>query len=294
MNIQQRHSSAYASTSRAVLDWSMAGLYQRSPMPGYDYGQIPVGFYDQVLRGGNPIRRLWHLSKFERVLDYLPQQPQGSLLDVGCFAGSFLSLVPEARFARQLGVDILAAQIEYARARHGTSFREFRHVAGIERLGGIRERFDCVTLLEVIEHLAPEEVREIFSQISGLLAPGGRLVVTTPNYASTWPLLEALLERFSDVKYEEQHVTKFSYFDVERKIAELYPPFATEFHLELKTTSHLLTPFAAGLSFRAAHALSRLVPHRYWRFPFGNLVLLVATRLGRAEEARASSARAMP
>jgi len=39
-----------------------------------------------------------------------------------------------------------------------------------------------------------------------------------------------------------------------------------------------LTPFLAGLSFRAARFLSRLVPHNRWRLPFGNLVLLVARR----------------
>ena len=255
-------------------------MYQRSGMAGYDYRQIPVGFYDQVLRSGNPIRRLWHLSKFERVLDYLPKAQQGSLLDIGCFAGSFLSLVPEDRFPRQLGVDILGPQVEYARARYGTAFREFRHVRGIERLQDVTEQFDCVTLIEVIEHLAPDEVRALLAHVSRLLVPGGRLVVTTPNYASSWPLLESLLERCSEVKYEEQHVTKFTYFDVERKLGRLYPAFASEFGVELKTTSHLLTPFLARASFRAAHALSRLVPHRYWRFPFGNLVLLVARRLG--------------
>src|SRR5881275_3200958 len=73
----------------------------------YDYEGIPVGFYDAVFRGGNPVRRLWHLSKFERVLDCLPPRDAGSLLDIGCFAGSFLSLVSQTRFARQLGVDIL-------------------------------------------------------------------------------------------------------------------------------------------------------------------------------------------
>ena len=247
-------------------------------MAGYDYEGIPIGFYDQVLRGGNPIRRLWHLSKFERVLDCLPTDTQGSLLDIGCFAGSFLSMVPEDKFRRQLGVDILPAQIEYAKARYGTAFREFRHLDRIDRLDGIRERFDCVTLIEVLEHLTPEEVRQMLAHVSHLLAPGGRLVVTTPNYASTWPLLEVLLERFSDVKYEEQHITRFTFFDVERKLTALYPAFARDFRVELKTTSHLVTPFLAGISLRAARFLSRLVPHRHWRFPFGNLVLLVARR----------------
>lgn len=244
----------------------------------YDYGAIPVGFYDSVLRGGNPVRRLWHLSKFERVLDCLPSTGMRSLLDVGCFAGSFLSLVPESQFPRQVGVDILAPQIEYAQARYGSYFREFKHVPDVARLADVPGTFDCITLIEVIEHLAADEVRVLLAELTKKLEPGGLLVITTPNYASTWPLLEMILNRVSDVSYREQHITRFTWFNMERRLRELYPRFDDELEVEFKTTTHLLTPFLAALSFRLAHSLSRVVPHRSWRQPFGNLVLLVARR----------------
>jgi SAM-dependent methyltransferase len=246
----------------------------------YDYSGIPIGFYDAVLRGGNPVRRLWHLAKFERVLDCLPAREAGSILDIGCFAGSFLSMVPESQFGRQLGVDILGSQVEYARARYGTGFREFRHLHDLAGLEAVQETFDCITGIELIEHLTPGEVHSLLGEVARKLVPGGRLVITTPNYASVWPLLEALLNRFSEVKYEEQHITRFNYFQIERQLAALYPDFEQQFSVELKTTTHLLTPFLAGLSFRAARFLSRLVPHKRWRLPFGNLVLLVARRKG--------------
>ena len=180
-----------------------------------------MGFYDAVFRGGNPVRRLWHLSKFERVLDCLPPRDAGSLLDIGCFAGSFLSLVSQTRFARQLGVDILHSQVEYARARYGTGFREFRHLPDLRGLATVQETFDCITAIEIIEHLAPDEACELLRQIAVRLAPGGRLVMTTPNYTSAWPILEAVLNRFSDVTYEEQHVTRFDYFRIERQLRDL-------------------------------------------------------------------------
>lgn len=244
----------------------------------FDYAEIPVGFYDSVLRDGNPVRRLWHLSKFERVLDCLPRDGNQTLLDIGCFAGSFLSMVPRERFARQLGVDILPPQIEYASSRYGTEFRRFRHIAGIGGLETIDETFDCVTLIEVIEHLTPEEAGHLLGQIARKLKPGGQLVLTTPNYASAWPLIEWLVNRLSTVKYQEQHITKFDFFAIERQIQRLYPVFFDEFEMVLKTTSHFLTPFLAGLSFPLAHRLSRMVPHRHWHFPFGSLVLLVVSR----------------
>lgn len=245
----------------------------------FNYDGIPKGYYDAVLRQGNPIRRLWHVSKFERVLDYLPERPDQSILDIGCFAGTFLSLVPEHRFKRQVGVDILPEQIAYANANYGTPFREFKHIASIRDLSTIKEQFDCVTLIEVIEHLQPDEIRTLMDGIVDRLKPGGKLVLTTPNYASAWPLIEVVLNKVSEVSYEEQHVTKFTYFNMERKLAKIYPDFHLYFNtVDFKTTTHFVTPFLAGLSFDVARGLSRVVPHQKWTHPFGNLVLMVLTR----------------
>lgn len=246
----------------------------------FDYEAIPAGYYDQVMRQGNPIRRLWHVSKFERVIDYLPSAPEQSILDIGCFAGTFLSLLPKERFSRQLGVDILPAQIDYANRTYGSSFRSFRHVPSITHLRTIEGRFDCVTLIEVIEHLQPSEIRDLFAELARLIRPGGKLVLTTPNYASSWPILEQILNRLSEVSYEEQHITRFTYFNMERRLSSLYPALDEQFVLDLKTTTHFISPFLAGLSYEWARGLSRLVPHTSWRNPFGNLVLMVLTRRG--------------
>lgn len=243
------------------------------PLSAYDYTRIPDGHYDRVMREGNGIRRLWHLSKFERVLAQLPERSGQSLLDVGCFAGTFLSLADRQRFTRQLGVDVLPAQIDYANRNYGAAHREFRYLKSITALRGLDEQFDCITLIEVIEHLTAVEIEALFGHLARLLRRGGQLVVTTPNYASTWPLLETLLNRFGDVDYAEQHITRLTYFNFERKLRSLYPRLGDEFAVELKTTTHFLTPFLAGLSFELAWKLSRLLPSAHWRMPFGNLVL---------------------
>jgi 2-polyprenyl-3-methyl-5-hydroxy-6-metoxy-1,4-benzoquinol methylase len=253
---------------------------QPAPPTGlpFDYGGIPDGYYDRVLYEGNGVRRAWHLAKFERVFEYLPPRANQALLDIGCFAGSFLSLAPPERFSRQGGVDILPAQIAYATARYGTPFRSFRHVESIASLSGLDDRFDCVTLIEVIEHLSETEIQEILRQISRVLAPGGKLVLTTPNYTSAWPLLEQILNRVSDVSYQEQHITRFNYFNMERRLAEIYPSLTSEFEVDVKTTTHFVTPFLAALSLDLARSASRAVPHARWKLPFGNLILLALTR----------------
>jgi 2-polyprenyl-3-methyl-5-hydroxy-6-metoxy-1,4-benzoquinol methylase len=247
----------------------------------FDYDSIPDGHYDRVLREGSAIRRLWHLSKFERVLDYLPTRRGQALLDIGCFAGTFLSMADPERFSRQLGVDILPRQVEYANARYGTPQRQFQSLRSITDLAGIEQRFDCVTLIEVIEHLAPAEIQTLLANVARLLEPGGILVVTTPNYASTWPILEQILNRVGDVNYEEQHITRFHAFGFERRLAEIYPSLREQFTLELKTTTHVVAPFLAPLSFDLAHRLSRAVSHEKWRLPFGNLIMAALRRRAR-------------
>ena len=45
----------------------------------------------------------------------------------------------------------------------------------------IKETFDLVLLFEVIEHLTPDDGREMVAKIHGVLRQGGRVIVTTPN-----------------------------------------------------------------------------------------------------------------
>ncbi len=57
-------------------------------------------------------------------------------------------------------------------------------MTSIGELPSIDEQFDCVTLIEVIERLRPDEIWVmLFSwDRSAPQASGGKLVLTTPNY----------------------------------------------------------------------------------------------------------------
>jgi len=247
---------------------------QREEPKSFDYDAIPVGYYQQVAEKGNPIRRAWHLQKFQRIIDCLPKTPGQSILDIGCFAGTFLSLLPEEIFGVQRGVDILERQIDYANERFGTPYRKFEYVKQVSDLARIHQTFDCITLIEVIEHLSREEIAELFRQISGKLKKGGTLILSTPNYASLWPLLEVAVNRLSDVSYEEQHVTKFNYFTCVSRMKQVAPALAEDFELAGRATTHFVAPFLAAFSLKGAMQLSRMLPHWAWKNPFGNLILL--------------------
>ena len=267
-----------------VLLWLGLVFYFFLRKPGYsdfNYDKIPLGYYDTVIKQGNPIQQAWHLQKFNRVKDCLPKGQDLSILDVGCFSGTFLSLLPQHPYSRQIGVDILNQQINYANHHYKTSFRNFLTIAQMDRLRNLpalAHPFDCITCIEVIEHLPTATIQDFLSFASSHLKQGGQLILTTPNYISTWPILEKLINYFSEINYEDQHITKFNYFTVIWKLRKIYPEFDKHFTLEIKTTTHFLSPFLAWISPSLSHRISKIIPHRRWKLPFGNLILLVLTR----------------
>ncbi len=127
-----------------------------------------------------------------------------------------------------------------------------------------------VTLIEVIEHLNTDEIRRLLKDVVDVTSPDGRLILTTPNYFSLWPVLEALVNRLSDVRYEEQHLTRFTVWNLKSKMRDLSEGRLV---LEQLTTTHFLTPYVAALHYPTAVRMATAIPSSSWKNPFGNLIL---------------------
>ena len=140
----------------------------------------------------NPVRLAYIRDQIDQhwALDECQLRPlEGkSALDVGCGAG--LLAEPFARLgARVTAIDAAPELIEAAKVHaEGSGLAiDYRCVA-VERLEG---RFDLVTALEVIEHVA--DPAAFVRALGRRLAPGGLMILSTPNRTAWSRLLTITL-----------------------------------------------------------------------------------------------------
>lgn len=130
---------------------------------------------------------------------------RGRLLDVGC--GHYPYFLTRSDFARRHGVDREPGPDWTARPADGITLA----VADIERTPDLPFRtgtFDAVTMLAVVEHISERALGPLLADIRRVLAPGGRLVITTPPPWSD-PVLRVLARAglASSTELEEHQVT---------------------------------------------------------------------------------------
>jgi SAM-dependent methyltransferase len=99
------------------------------------------------------------------------------VLDAGCGAGYGSAALAEVAES-VTGVDVAGEAIEYARANYQMPNLTFEQ-ASVTQLPFPDGAFDMIAAFEVIEHL--EDWRGFLNEASRVLAPGGQLIVSTPN-----------------------------------------------------------------------------------------------------------------
>ncbi|MGA2230099.1 MAG: sulfotransferase [Tepidisphaeraceae bacterium] len=103
-----------------------------------------------------------------------------SFLDVGCFDGKLLDELKEATDWNCCGVEPNAKAVEAARAKGHDVWHGGAEDAALTAPAG--RRFDVIFLGQTIEHVQDAPI--VLRRLATLLAPGGRLVLSTPNLDS--------------------------------------------------------------------------------------------------------------
>ncbi len=166
--------SHYGRTAR-VVECARCGFRYADPLPASDLVELYTDLVDPEYREGSegrirPFRRI-----IGRCLAILPEAR--TLLDIGASTG-LLCLAAGERGLDAVGVEPSAWAVGIATTEHGVKVFQgtFPHPL-LEA-----KRFDIVTLIDVIEHVS--DPLGLLRDIARAVAPGGLVVITTPDVGS--------------------------------------------------------------------------------------------------------------
>ena len=177
------------------------------------------------------------------VLETLERLETRSHVDIGCGDGALISQLAHAMpLERLAGIDYDERAIRFA----GAFTPEADIVTGDIRTHRWSEPFDTASLIEVVEHIPPAEIKGVMAGVKDVIRPGGRLIVTVPHVNK--PL-------------QDKH---YQHFDFASLTEALAPHFAVE------------TIFGFERPTIGKKVWKRLTDNRFWfaELPIANRTLL--------------------
>mgnify|MGYP003647639721 CR=1 FL=1 len=182
-----------------------------------DYQKRIYEQYASVCRssGGvfNEKEAMRYAAGFSRYFDgWLPPEKNANILDLACGSGRTLYFLKKKGYSNICGVDISEEQV--ALARQVTNNVTVGNV--LEFLTGKQSKYDLIFAQDIVEHLTKNEVFDMLEACQNALAPGGRLILSSPNAES--PMFG--FRRYGDFTHEicitpsaVSHVLKIVGFD---------------------------------------------------------------------------------
>jgi cyclopropane fatty-acyl-phospholipid synthase-like methyltransferase len=110
----------------------------------------------------------------------LPADREARILDAGCGIGYAVETLLHAGYRNTRGVDGSAEQVEIAQRRG----LPVELGDALETLRGTPGQWQAILALDFIEHLHKDELLSFLDLAREALAPGGRLILKTPNASS--------------------------------------------------------------------------------------------------------------
>ena len=165
----------------------------------YPYHYIPQFQNGKFQQNFNFSWGFEYLSYLNFILEHLKQQSIKSLLDVGCGDGRFLHEVKKnLNIPSFTGIDYSQKAIDLAKVINP----EIQFIAGdIKDKKTLNTTFDCITLIETLEHIPPDEANSFLKGIYQFLSVEGQLIITVP--CSNVPVTPKHFRHFNEESLRE-------------------------------------------------------------------------------------------
>ena len=118
---------------------------------------------------------LEYFSYMDFASSIIEQINPANVLDVGCGEGRLAEFIEQNTDCKYEGVDVSTQSTAFARA-----FLEPEAVRTGD-VNDIKETYEVVTLMEVLEHIPDQEVEDFLGSVCARLEKGGTLVVSVPT-----------------------------------------------------------------------------------------------------------------
>jgi 2-polyprenyl-3-methyl-5-hydroxy-6-metoxy-1,4-benzoquinol methylase len=216
----------------------------------FDYHAVAGDYQYRALHSGHRMQRFWHGGKLTMIDQLIrPHLNAGSrILEIGCGAGNLLLQASQGG-SYPVALDLAMQSLAFVRSRLQEAKSGPQAPNGFACTQAIGEllpfaagSFDCILLSEVIEHLEAPQVS--IREASRVLRPGGRLLLTTPNYRSLWPVMEWSVDllNMAPKMAGEQHISRFHPASLRRILVQ------SGLGIEYFGTIYSLSPFLSLVS----------------------------------------------
>jgi dolichol-phosphate mannosyltransferase len=160
---------------------------------------IASGDYDlRAFDSRLPPQRWWQRKRYRIITGWAGDR--GPVLDIGCGSSRIFDVLPQG----SVGIDPSLSSLRYAR-RFGKAVA----AGALPDIPVAAHRFDTVICSQVIEHIPASERN--FQEFRRLLAPGGQLILGTPDYGrAIWRLTEYFYHHLVPGGYADEHITHFT------------------------------------------------------------------------------------
>jgi len=113
------------------------------------------------------------------ILRHIKKLPFENLLDVGCGDGKFLFEAQKYLFNKEMvGIDFSKQAVAFAQAfSPNITF----YVDDIANPLFVTDRYGIITLIEVLEHIPPNETEKFLKGVHERLADDGYFIITVPS-----------------------------------------------------------------------------------------------------------------
>jgi len=212
---------------------------------------------------------------------YYKYQPEAKVLDIGCGTGAILEQLKG--LGKVWGIEKDKLAVDYCRQK----MPKANITQGIFPEEVPAEKFDLVTILDVLEHIADDE--KALQKASEILKPAGVLIVTVPAYKFIWSSHDqvnqhyrryTLIELKQKLKKTGLRIKKISYFNTILFLPIVIGKVAKRIFGSSKPTSHLkdgLPPVFLNQILEMIFSLEKdLLP--FFNLPFGISIIAIAKK----------------